>query len=100
VPLPKPNLFDGKSSWESFIIPFESLARSCRWDAAEQLFRLTNSLRGEAAEYAFGEIPPEATLGYESLEAALEARFKEHRVPSSYLAQLESRRYQQKEDIS
>ena len=99
-PLPKPTIFDEKSTWESFITPFESLARNYGWDEAERLFRLTHSLRGEAAEYAFGQIPPEYTSTYASLRAALEARFKERRSPTSYLAELEAQKYSLKEDIS
>ena len=40
VPMPRQNLFDGKESWDGFIQPFRSLARTCGWDDNEKLFRL------------------------------------------------------------
>lgn len=100
VPMPRQALFDGKTSWESFFQPFEALAQACRWDQNEKLFRLTSCLRGEAAEYAFGQLPPEALLDFTQLEKALEARYKEKRTSSSYLAELENRRWQPKEKLA
>ena len=100
VPLPKQIMFDGSNSWESFIIPFESLAKACGWDDSECLFRLTSSLRGDAAEYAFGQLPPETVSSFDAFKCALELRFKERRPPTLYLAQLEARRLESSEDTS
>ena len=100
VPLPKQIMFDGSNSWESFIIPFESLAKACGWNDSECLFRLTSSLRGDAAEYAFGQLPPEAASSFDALKCALETRFKERRPPTSYLAELEATTLQSSEDTS
>lgn len=71
VPMPRQALFDGKTTWESFFQPFEALARACQWDNNEKLFRLTSCLRGEAAEYAFGQLPPEALGDFGQLERRL-----------------------------
>ena len=100
VPMPRQALFDGKTSWESFFQPFEALAVACGWDRNEKLFRLTSCLRGEAAEYAFGQLPQDTLGNYTELERALEARYKEKRTSSSYVAELENRRMQPKEKLA
>ena len=93
VPLPRQNRFDGKQSWEGFIHPFESMAESCKWDSNERLFRLKSSLHGEAAEYVFSQLPEDALKSYANLKDAIESRFKERRSLSSYLAELENKKY-------
>ena len=72
VPLPRQMLFNGKSSCDGFIKPFNLLSASCGWSQEEKLFRLTNSLRDEASEYAFGYLPNEALQSFDVLVAALE----------------------------
>lgn len=100
VPMPRQALFDGKTTWESFFQPFEALAVACKWDQNEKLFRLTSCLRGEAAEYAFGQLPQDTLGDFSQLERALEARYKEKRTSSSYVAELENRRMQTKEKLA
>ena len=100
VPMPRQLLFDGNASWESFIQPFKSLALTCGWDSKEQLFRLTSSLRGDAAEYVFGQIPPESLGDFNHVVKSLEARFKGSRTSSSYVAELENKRMQSKETLA
>lgn len=100
VPMPRQALFDGKASWESFFQPFEALAQACRWDQNEKLFRLTSCLRGEAAEYAFGQLPQDTLGDFSQLEKTLEARYKEKRTSSSYVAELENRHMQVKEKLA
>ena len=100
VPLPRQTLFDGTSSWESFFKPFLALSRSCNWSHEERLFRLTNSLRGEAAEYAFCYLPNDTLHSFDQLVSALEVRFKDHSPMTAYLAQLEARRLQPREKVS
>ena len=100
VPMPRQALFDGKTTWESFFQPFEALAVACKWDQNEKLFRLTSCLRGDAAEYAFGQLPQDKLADFSQLEKALEARYKEKRTSSSYVAELENRRMQIKEKLA
>lgn len=101
VPLPRQLLFDGKNSWESFIHPFEAMVVACKWDDQEKLFRLKNSLRGEAAEYAFRQLTSDSLGNFQKLKSAMETRFMEKRSTSSYLAELESRRFnKEKEQIA
>ena len=100
VPLPRQLLFNGKSKWESFASQFRRLSTSCGWDESENIFRLTSSLRDEAADYAFCQLGPEVSGTYDLLFGALESRFKERRSVSSYLSQLELRKLQPREEVS
>ena len=99
VPLPRQMTYDGQTSWQSFILPFKSLAAACRW-SEEKLFRLTNSLRDDAAEYAFAQLSSDVVNSSELLELALDARFAEKRTAASYLASLEAHKLQPKEKLS
>ena len=100
IPLPRQMLYDGKHSWESFVRPFENLATTCGWDDQEKLFRLSSSLRDDAAEYAFCHLPVDIVNNYGLLVKALEARFRERQAVTAYLAQLESRKMQTKEKVT
>ena len=100
VPMPRCSVFDGSSSWEGFIRPFKSLASTCQWDSNERLFRLTNALRGEAAEFAFTQLGGDELDCYEMLEKALETRFKEQKTMTSYLAELENRKLGSREKLA
>ena len=100
VPLPRQMTYDGKTSWQSFILPFKSLAAACRWSEEEKLFCLTNSLRDDAAEYAFAQLSSDMVNSFELLELALDARFAQKRTAASYLTSLEARKLQPKEKLS
>ena len=100
IPMPRQATYDGKAPWETFIRPFESLAARYVWDEEERLFRLTSSLRGDASQYVYCQIPYEKAMVYGDLVQALESRFQDRRPPSSYLRQLEGRRLQPNEDVS
>jgi hypothetical protein len=100
VPLPRQLLFNGKSKWESFICQFKMLSTSCGWNESEKLFRLSSSLRDDAADYAFCQLGSDVSGSYDLLLGALESRFKERKSVSSYLSQLEARKLQPKEDVS
>ena len=100
VPLPRQLLFDGKSTWESFIRQFNMMSAACMWDEDDKLFRLTSCLRDMAADYAFCQLGPEVSSSYQLLVSALESRFRERKHASTYLSQLEARKLQPKEDVS
>ena len=100
IPLPRQMTYDGGTTWQSFVLPFESMAHSCRWSEQEKLFRLCNCLRGDAAEYAFAQLPPDVVGSYELLVQALDSRFAERRTKASYLAQLEGRKLQPNEKLA
>ena len=100
IPLPRQMTYDGATSWQSFILPFKSMADACGWSKEEKLFRLCNSLRGDAAEYAFAQLSGDVVGSYDLLEVALDTRFAEKRTTASYLAQLEGRKLQPKEKLA
>ncbi len=68
-------------------------------DNEEKVFRLTNSLRGEAADYVFNQLDSGVRASYYDLQHALATRFKERRTTASFLAELESRKLGQKEKL-
>ena len=59
VPLPKRSSFSSTGPWEAFIRPLSSLAQTCRWSEEEKVVCLSNSLRGDATEYAFCQLTPD-----------------------------------------
>lgn len=93
VPLPRQIIFDGKSSWESFIHPYEAMVDVCNWENNERFFRLKNSLRGDAAEYAFKQFGTDKLSSYAKIKSSMATRFQEKRSASSFLAVLENRKY-------
>ena len=99
VPLPRQVVYDGKQPWDSFMKPFKSMAQHCRWTEEETRFRLLNSLRDIAAEYAYSVLPTD-TLTFAQLEKALEDRFGEKRSPNTYLVALEQRKFGPKESLA
>lgn len=61
---------------------------------------MCSSLHGEAAEYSFAQLTPEAVSSFELLEQALNSRFAEKCTTASYLAQLEARKLQSKDKLA
>ena len=100
VPLPRQMVYDGKTQYEMFIRSFLALADTCGWDDKETAFRMLNALRGEAADYVVTQLDPRVQHSFYALEYALEARFKERRSETSFLAELENRKLDSKEKVS
>ena len=100
IPLPRQVVYDGKNQWESFQRPFESMAANCGWSDNEKLFRLTSSLRGEAADYVYCQLSPHVANQYNILVAALDSRFRQRKAARSYLCELKERKLQPNEDIA
>ncbi|MCG8045674.1 MAG: zinc finger domain-containing protein [Candidatus Thiodiazotropha endolucinida] len=100
IPLPRQMVYDGKSPYEMFIRSFLALADTCGWDDKERAFRMLNTLRGEAADFVFTQVDPRVQHSFYALEHALEARFKERRSETSFLAELESRKLGANEKVS
>ena len=93
-------MFDGSRSWESFISAFKNIASTCRWDSRERRFRLLASLRGDAADFAYQQLPEEIVNDYDKLAEALAERFGNRKTAASFVSQLEARRLGPKESIS
>lgn len=100
IPLPRQMVYDGKTPYEMFIRSFLALADTCGWDDKERAFRMLNTLRGEAADYVFTQVDPRVQHSFYALEHALEARFKERRSETSFLAELEGRKLGSNEKVS
>ena len=100
IPLPRQMVYDGKNQWESFQRPFESMAANCGWSDNEKLFRLTSSLRGEAADYVYCQLSQHVSNQYTTLVAALDSRFRQRKAARSYLCELKERKLQPNEDIA
>ena len=100
IPLPRQMTYHGGTTWQSFVLPFESMAHSCRWSEQEKLFCLCNCLQGDAAGYAFAQLPPDVVGSYELLVQALDTRFAERRTEASCLAQLEGQKLQPNEKLA
>ena len=98
--LPHQDLFDGSRSWESFFSAFKNIASACRWDSRERRFRLLASLRGDAADFAYQQLPEEIVNEYDKLAEALAERFGNRKTAASFVSQLEARRLGPKESIS
>ena len=100
VPLPRQMLFDGKQPWDTFIKQFKAMAQHCKWTEQETRFRLLNCLRDTAAEYVYSVLPATTLDAMPLLEKALEDRFAEKRSKNTYLAELEQRKFSQKESVT
>ena len=100
VQLPHQDLFDGSRPWESFISAFTNIASACRWDNRERRFRLLASLRGDAADFAYQQLPEDIVDDYGKLSDALGERFGSRKSAASFVSQLEARRLVPKESIS
>ncbi|KAL1276781.1 hypothetical protein QQF64_036404 [Cirrhinus molitorella] len=50
-PKAKPDTYDGKDDWDSFIIPFECRAAIYRWSTMERVDKLHECLWGAAVRY-------------------------------------------------
>ena len=87
-------------SYEAFVGSFEGAANLGGWNSSQRLFRLCQSLRGEALEYYASQISAEDKLDYQSVLDALGARFREKTVPTTYRAQLKARTMRAKESAT
>ena len=100
VQLPHQDTYTGSRPWESFIASFHNMATACRWNSRETRFRLLACLRGDAADFAYQQLPPDVVDDYEKLTTALEDRFGDRKKPASFVSQLETRRLSPNEKIS
>ncbi len=100
IPLPRQSEYDGKKPWERFIKQFKALSHACGWSEEETRFRLVNSLRDEAAEYAFEVLPGHILNSVDLLQQALQERFGERKTTNAYLSLLENKKLAPKETLS
>ena len=91
IPMPRPSLYSGKTSWDSFIIPFEINAKNGGWSESEKVTRLLGSLTGAACDYAVIQVDPDVRNNYEALKRALERRYQEKWSPTDCVRRLQIR---------
>ncbi|KAL2098215.1 hypothetical protein ACEWY4_007422 [Coilia grayii] len=81
-PRTKMATYDGKEDWESFLLPFERLARKYGWNGAERVDRLHECLRGAAMRYVCS-LPEHIREDYTLLKEHLTQRFGQHDPPAT-----------------
>ena len=81
-PRAKMPTFEGKEEWDSFINPFERMARRNDWGPQQKLDRLHESLRGAAASFVYTQ-PEEVQEDYPQLCRELQHRFGRQDPPST-----------------
>ena len=97
-PVIKPDRYDGKSQWTSYITHFEMCARINGWDNNAKLQYLAVLLTG-TAQQVLGSLPKEATGDFDKLVKALEARFDPTGRKELHRAQLRNRRQKTSESL-
>ncbi len=86
----RPATYDGKSSWEDYLVQFQMIAEINNWDSRTQALELATSLRGQAMG-VLTDLDPEQRESYGSLVAALSARFEPSNTAEIFRAKLKGR---------
>ena len=86
----KPALYDGKGSWQDYRVQFEMLAAACGWGDRQKAIELATSLRDQAVG-VLATLAPHQRYDYQSLVAALEARFEPRHQTEMHRAGLRTR---------
>ena len=84
----KPDKFDGKSSWETFLCQFENCSRYNGWDANDKTAHLRWALTGMAAQMLWGT----EGLTYSKLVTRLADRFGGRGIEEKFQHELRCRR--------
>jgi len=91
----KPEKFDGKGSFETFLYQFENCTKYNRWDADDQVAHLRWSLSGAAAQLLWGT----EDLTYGSLIEKLRSRYGGKGMEEKFQNELRCRRRARGESI-
>ena len=89
VPLPRQCSYSGKTSWEGYIAQFKNMAVNCGWSDTEKVFRLLQSMEGEAADFVFHQMDEYTRQSFSRVECALEKRYGDHQSTAVHFAKLE-----------
>ena len=89
--LVKPSVFDGSSSWASFIAQFKVIAATQGWNIADKLAILVASLKGPTLEF-FARLPEPDRTDFGRLTDALDGRFGVAHQEPWFRSQLRRRR--------
>jgi len=94
----KPPRFDGKKSFESFMVQFNNCAQHNRWNRAEKLAYLRNALDSEAANVLW-DYGTEVTDSLTGLTKILESRFGGKAISEKHQIELRNRRHRRDETL-
>ncbi len=97
-PVIKPDRYDGKTSWPSYLKHFELCADLNGWSNVDKFQFLAVLLSG-SAQQVLSTMPKEATGDYTKLVGALKARFDPKEKQELYRAQLRNRRQAPSENL-
>ena len=91
-PVVLPETFDGKGSWDEWLVHYENVAAVNGWNAASKLLWLKVRLT-DRAQKAFQRLPAETRQSYELSKKALEVeeRFEPASKSELYIAELRVR---------
>ena len=84
--------FSGKENWQVWIARFEAIANRCKWNEHDRLLHLLPRLEGQAAEFAFVQLPPFAVQDFELLRSELDNRFRPVETSRSLAAKFNRRK--------
>ena len=87
----KPPKFDGQCSFETFMVQFSNCADYNRWNEAQKLAHLRNSLEKDATTILW-DYGTEATTSWRGLTEILETRFGGKAMSEKYRIELRNRR--------
>ena len=87
----KPPKFDGQCSFESFMVQFSNCAEYNKWNEAQKLAHLCNSLEKDAATILW-DYGTETTTSWKGLTEILETRFNGKAMSEKYRIELRNRR--------
>ena len=83
-------VYDGKSSWNDYLVQFELAAQENGWNKHTRVIRLACSLRG-SAQAILSDLTPEIRQNYDRLVNTLTERFEPQNQCEIYKAQLKQR---------
>jgi len=91
----KPEKFDGKGSWETFILQFQNCAEYNRWNAKDKKAHLRWSITGSAAQVLWGT----EQMNYDQLVTKLSARYSGRGVEEKFQNELRYKRRSRGESV-
>ena len=100
MPLPRPMTYDGTTAWMAYICSFESMWESCQWTEEEMIYRLLNSLRGDAHEFVFTCLSTRERESYVTLKRAIGNRFQPRYTEDDYVNQLEAQKLKKGDNVA
>ena len=83
--------FTGKEDWAVWIAKYEAIARRYRWGEEDKLDNLLPRIEGQASEFVFCQLPPDALDDYEFLVSELTRRYRVVETNRSFAAKFSRR---------